>query len=533
MDDATGARTAMDPFLLEVLRHALTAIAEEMSTVVVRAARSPLLREAGDLSSALTDANGELVAQGRDIPVHLGVMNFTVKALLRHLPADSWRPGDVWVTNLPEMGGNHLPDVKAVRPLFGEGRLIGFAVSLAHWADVGGAWPGSYVAEAHDAWAEGCRIPPVRMTTAEGRDEQMFAFLMANVRGPGEREGDLMAQISATRTAEERFMALCAEHGAATIEAAMSALHDRSEAAMRAAITALPDGVYEGEDFIDDDGPGGAPAKVHVRVTIARDRATFDFSGSDDAVVGPMNTTPNVVAAACYYAIKAIAGPDITPNGGCYRPLTMVTRPGSLLDPLPGRPLVGGNHETSNRCVDAIFRAFADAIPERISAGGCTTAGILILGGTASDGAWRTLYEVHGAGEGARHDRPGVAVTRVHLTNTNSTPAEVIEAEFPVRVEQHSLRHGSGGAGRHRGGDGAVRAYRILGPEMSLTTMFERRVIAPWGLAGGGDGARFRCTLYPADGSAPRELRGKCNMSVHQGDLVVMETSGGGGYGTP
>ncbi|WP_135468084.1 hydantoinase B/oxoprolinase family protein [Crenalkalicoccus roseus] len=522
----------MDPFLLEVLRHALSSIAEEMSSTVVRAARSPLLREAGDLSSALTDARGELVAQGRDIPVHLGVMNFTVKALLRAVPAERLRPGDVWVTNLPEMGGNHLPDVKAIRPLFAGGRLVAFAVSLAHWADIGGAWPGSYVAEAHDSWAEGLRIPPTRMFTAEGRDEEKIAFLLANVRGPAEREGDLLAQVAATRAAEERFAALCAEHGAATVEAAMAALHDRSEAAMRAAIAGLPDGVYEGEDFLDDDGPGGAPVGVRVRVTIAGERAAFDFSASDDAVAGPMNTTPNVVAAACYYAMKAIAGPEIQPNGGCYRPIGVITRPGSLLDPPPGRPLVGGNHETSNRCVDAIFRALADAIPERISAGGPTTAGVLILGGTGPDGAWQTLYEVHGAGEGARHDRPGVPVTRVHLTNTNSTPAEIIEAEFPVRVECHALRLGSGGEGRHRGGEGAVRAYRVLAPELSLTTMFERRVVPPWGLAGGGPGLPFRCTLHEAGGGA-RELRGKQNLMVRQGDLIVMETSGGGGYGRP
>jgi N-methylhydantoinase B len=520
-----------DPFTLEVLRHALSSIAEEMSSVVVRAARSPLLREAGDLSSALTDARGELVAQGRDIPVHLGVMNFTVKALLRTVPAERLRPGDVWVTNLPEMGGNHLPDVKAIRPLFAEGRLVAFAVSLAHWADIGGAWPGSYVAEAVDAWAEGLRIPPVRMVTAEGRDEQAFAFLLANVRGPAEREGDLLAQVAATRAAEERFAALCAEHGAAAIEAAMAALHDRSEAAMRAAIAGLPDGVYEGEDFLDDDGPGGAPVGVRVRIEIAGDRALFDFSASDDAVAGPMNTTPNVVQAAVYYAAKAIAGPEIQPNGGCYRPLTVVTRPGSLLDPPPGRPVVGGNHETSNRCVDAMFRALAGAIPERLSAGGPTTAGVLILGDTGADGITRMLYEVHGGGEGARHDRPGMPVVRVHLTNTNSTPAEIIEAEVPVRVERHALRTGSGGEGLHRGGEGGVREYRVLAEGgMSLTTMFERRLVPPWGLAGGGPGQPFRCTLHGADGTV-RELRGKQNLSVRCGDRVVMETSGGGGYG--
>lgn len=521
---------APDPFQLEVLRHALTAIAEEMSFVVMRAARSPLLREAGDLSSALTDARGQLVAQGRDIPVHLGVMSFTVGAFLERVPAERLRPGDVWFTNLPELGGNHLPDVKAIRPVFAEDRLVGFAVSLAHWADIGGGWPGSYLADATESFQEGLRIPPLRVVTADGLDEEKLAVILSNVRGPAEREGDLLAQVAATRTAEQRLLALCAAHGTSTIEAAMGALHDRSEAAMRAAIASLPQGVFEGEDFLDDDGPGGAPAAVRVRITVDGDRATFDFSATDDALAGPLNTTPYVTAAAVYYAMKAIAGPDIQPNGGCYRPLTITTRPGSLLQPPPEKPLVGGNHETSQRAVDAIFRAFERAIPERLAAGGSTTAGLLIFGGAGRDGAWKTLYEPHGGGEGARFDRGGSATTRVHLTNTNNTPAEVIEAEFPIRIGYQALRRGSGGTGRFPGGDGIVREYVVLAERMSLTTMFERRVVPPYGMAGGQPGAPFKCILQRRDGSE-QELRGKANLMVSRGDRVVLHTSGGGGYG--
>ena len=520
----------LDPFRLEVLRHALTAIAEEMSFVVMRAARSPLLREAGDLSSALTDAAGELVAQGRDIPVHLGVMSFTVRAFLTSVPAEKLRPGDIWFTNLPELGGNHLPDVKAIRPIFVEDRLAAFAVSLAHWADIGGGWPGSYVADATEALQEGLRIPPLRLFTAEGADHEKIALILANTRGPAEREGDMLAQVSATRAADQRMQALCAEHGVDTVLAAMEALHDRSEAAMRAAIATLPQGVHEGEDFLDDDGPGGAPAGLRVRITVADGTAVFDFSATDDALAGPLNTTPYVTAAAVYYAMKAIAGPDIQPNGGCYRPLSVITRPGSLLDPPREKPLVGGNHETSQRLVDAIFLAFAKLIPERLSAGGPTTSGLLIFGGIGRDGAWKTLYEPHGGGEGARHDRAGVAATRVHLTNTNNTPAEVIEAEFPIRILRQAARRGSGGAGRHAGGEGMAREYLVLAPEMSLTTMFERRVIPPWGLVGGAAGQPFRCELLGPDGSVV-ELSGKQNRMVHQGDVVVLLTSGGGGYG--
>jgi len=523
-------KNSIDPFTVEVIRHALTAAAEEMSFVVMRSARSPLLREAGDLSSALTDHKGDLIAQGRDIPIHLGVMSFTVKKFLERVPAERLQPGDVWYLNLPEVGGNHLPDVKAIRPIFLEGRLFAFAVSLAHWGDIGGAWAGSYFAAATETWQEGVRIPPLRLFTAQGVDQEKLDFLLANLRGPAEREGDILAQMAATRAAEARLVRLCEEHGAATIRAALDRLDDLSEAQMREAIAGLPDGVYEGEDFLDDDGPGGQPAGVRVRIEIKGDHARFDFSKSDDAVAGPLNTTPFVAMAAVYYAIKAVAGPEIQPNGGCYRTLEVITRPGSLFEPAIDKPVVGGNHETSNRAVDAIMRALEPAVPERLTAGGSTTAGILIFGGRRRDGAMGTFYETHGGGEGARAHRDGVPVVRVHLTNTMNTPAEIVEAEYMIRIDEQRLRPNSAGAGRHKGGAGLLRSYTVLADGMSLTTMFERRIVPPYGLQGGDAGAPFRVTLHHAAGGS-RELSGKENLALAKGDRVVMETSGGGGYG--
>ena len=269
-----------------------------------------------------------------------------------------------------------------------------------------------------------------------------------------------------------------------------------------------------------------------MRVEISGDTARFDFSGTDDAVAGPLNTTPFVAMAAVYYAIKAVAGPEIQPNGGCYRPLEIRTRPGSILEPGIDKPVVGGNHETSQRAVDAIMRAFEKAVPERLTAGGSTTAGLLIFGGTRRDGAIGTFYETHGGGEGARTERDGAPVVRVHLTNTMNTPAEIVEAEYMMRVDEQRLRRGSGGAGRHRGGDGMRRAYTVMADGLSLTTMFERRVIAPYGMQGGADGAPFRVTLHRAAGGS-RELSGKENLALARGDRIVMETSGGGGYGAP
>ncbi|MEI4487388.1 hydantoinase B/oxoprolinase family protein [Frigidibacter sp. MR17.14] len=522
-------RPVIDPVSLEVIRNALTAIAEEMSMVVMRAARSPLLREAGDHSSALTDAQGFLVAQGADVPVHLGVLSFTVREFLARVPAERLAPGDVWILNLPEIGGNHLPDVKLIRPVFRDGALYAFSISLAHWADVGGAMPGSYFAEARDAWAEGLRMPPTRLVAGEALDEEKLALILANVRGPDERKGDILAQIAATTVAARRLDELAAKHGTAWMTAAFEAIHDRAERQMAEAIRAIPNGVYRGEDFMDDDGHSGPPVPIRVTVTIEDETATFDFSDSADAVPGPINTTKFIAGAAVFYAMKALYGPDIQPSGGCYRPLKVVTRPGSIADAPYDRPVVGGNHETCQRLADAIFHALIPVAAPLLSAGGPTTAGLLIFG-TRTEAGWQTFYEVHPGGEGARIDRDGMASTRVHLANVMNTPAEVIEAEYPITVEFQRLRAGSGGEGAHRGGEGILRGYRMRGDDTTVTTMFERAVVPPYGLDGGAPGAPFGAVLTRADGRSER-LRGKQNIRIARGDLVVVESSGGGGYG--
>ena len=523
---------AVDPVTLEVVRNALTATAEEMSLVVMRSARSPLLREAGDLSSALTDADGHLIAQGRDIPMHMGVMSFTVREFLKRVPKTRLAPGDVWFLNLPEIGGNHLPDVKAIRPVFVDGAIVAFAVSLAHWADIGGAVPGSYVADATDAWQEGLRIPPFRLFTAGGPHRENLDMVLANVRGAEEREGDILAQMAATRVAEERLRHICATHGADTVIAALAAIHDRAEAQMREALAAVPDGTYAGEDWLDDDAAGGGPVAVRVRVTIGGDRATFDFSDTGDAVRGPVNTTPFIAAASVFYVVKTLFGPGIQPSGGCYRPLDIITRPGSLLDPGPERPVVGGNHETSQRVADAVFRALEPTGAERLSAGGPTTSGLVLFAGRRADGVWTTLYETHGGGEGARRERDGAPVVRVHMSNVMNTPAEVVEAEYPIRIECQRLRRASGGAGRRRGGDGLHREYRVLCDDMSVTSMFERRVVPPYGLQGGESGVPFRVSVAHAGGRRS-ELPGKASVRLGTDDVVIVESCGGGGYGPP
>lgn len=519
----------LDPFVVEVVRHGLSAAAEEMSLVMTRSARSPLLREAGDLSSAITDAAGGLVGQGRDIPVHLGAMAFTIRELLKVYPAERMRDGDVLIYNLGALGGNHLNDVKVVRPVYVDDALVAFALSLAHWPDVGGTWPGSYYAGAMDTFQEAMRIPPVPIATRDGVAEPILAFIRVNVRDPVACEGDLMAQIAATAAAERRIRDLCAQHGTEVFLAAMARLHDLSEAEMRAALLDLPDGVYEGEDFLDDGGPGNGPARIHARITIAGDSATFDLSGSCDRVTSFCNTTPFIARSAVVYAARIMSGRDMQQNAGALRPITIITRPGSILEPGWNAAVAAGNHETSMRIVDAVFRAMGDVIPERLSAGGATTAGMLNFAERMPDETWKMLYEVHSGGEGARHDRAGCPATRVHLSNTSNTPIEVIEANYAIRVEQQMIRRGSGGGGRHRGGDGITRSYRVQAEQMLLTTCVERMRVAPFGLQGGEAGETFRILLTRA--GLTQALDGKANVILRRDDLVTIETSGGGGYG--
>ncbi|MET0723604.1 MAG: hydantoinase B/oxoprolinase family protein [Tardiphaga sp.] len=519
----------LDPFAVEVIRHGLSAAAEEMSLVMTRSARSPLLREAGDLSSAITDAQGELVGQGRDIPVHLGAMAYTVRELLKVVPAAALNDGDVLIYNLGALGGNHLNDVKVVRPVFIEGEIVAFAVSLAHWPDIGGTWPGSYFAKAIDTFQEALRIPPILIATAAGVSAPIVQFLKVNVRDPEACEGDLLGQIASTQTGARRILELCKQHGKATFVATLSRLHDLSEAEMREAILDLPDGTYEGEDFLDDGGPGNAPARVHVRITIRGDEATFDLSGSCDRVSNFCNTTSFIARSAVAYCARIMSGRDMQQNGGALRPLTIITRPGSIFEPGLTAPVAAGNHETSMRIVDAIFLAMKDVIPERLSAGGATTAGMMSFAEPRPDGSWKMLYEVHAGGEGARHDRIGCSATRVHLTNTSNTPVEVIEANYKIRIERQAIRWGSGGTGQYRGGDGMVRSYRILAASMHLTTCIERMKIGPFGLQGGEAGAT--CSISLLRGGKSIEIDGKSNIVLLQDDLVTIEMCGGGGFG--
>ena len=520
---------ALHPATREAIRHGTLAIAEEMRFDLMRAARSPVLREAGDLSCALTDAAGMTVAQGNDIPMHLGVMGFTVSSFLERRAAHDLSPGDVYFVNHPAVGGNHLPDVKALRPIFAGDRLWAFAVALAHWPDVGGSLPGSYVPHARELIQEGLILPPLRLFAAGGECAEAMELVLANVRGSEERAIDIHAQAAATELAERRLHELAAVHGVETVVAGWRELQRESELRVRRALAELPDGVYDGEDALDGDGASDERVTIRCRLTLRGEHACFDYSDSADQTAGPVNTTRFITAASTQYVVKAALAPAAAPNAGLSRPVDVVTRPGSVCDAAFGAPLVAGNHETSQRIADAALRALAGVVPERVVAAGMGSAGLALFSGTGPDGRSFFLYETHAGGSGASSRRAGDDATRIHMSNVMNTPAELIEAEYPLRVEAAEIRRGSGGAGEHRGGDGLHRRYRVLGDGVRLTTVVERCAVAPPGLEGGAPGDPG--AVWVERGGQRIDVPGKGSSLLRAGDLVVVETAGGGGYG--
>lgn len=521
-----------DIFTVEVLRQALASIAEEMSLVVMRAARSPLLREAGDHSSALTFTDGGVIAQGRDLPIHLGTMGSTVREFLKVVDKSRLAPGDIWYLNLPEVGGNHLPDVKAVRPVFYKGELLTFAVSLAHWEDIGGATPGSYTAHATDIWQDGFRIPPTRFFANDQPIEENLNLLLANVRTHDVIRGDMFAQAAATRVADTRLQALFEAHGTDTFKATVAMLNDLTEEQTREAIRALPDGVYEGEDHMDDLRPDGEHVAIRVKVTIEGEEATFDFSDTDDAIEAPVNATPYLAATAAGFIIKAISKQEIFHTDGFFRVVKVITRPGSLLHPPTSYPVVLGNHETSQRCVDAIMKALVPCVPEALSAGGAASAAVLIFTGQWPDGRWWSFYEAHGGGEGGRAERDGGSSSRINLANVMNTPAEMVEAQYPIVVSKQALRNGSGGRGRHKGGNGVVRVYEMQGEDTKFAAMLDRCKVPPYGLLGGENGQPYVLKRVSPDG-VESVIEGRGHYRLKLGEKIILETGGGGGYGEP
>ncbi|SFG58147.1 N-methylhydantoinase B [Halopelagius inordinatus] len=528
-----GAADDVDPVTLEVVRNACTAIAEEMNANLVRTGYSPNIKERRDCSTALFDADGEMIAQAETMPVHLGAMPFSVRAAIDRYPPETLDPGDSVLLNDPFRGGAHLPDLTLVSPVFRDGDVVAYAANRAHHADIGGARAGSVAADSTEIYQEGLRIPPVKFAEGGETNEDVLDIILANVRTPEERRGDLRAQEAANATGRRRFSDLAADHGD-ELDATLDAVKDYSERRMRAEIAELPDGTYEFSDVLDDDGRGNETLPVEVAVTVSDDEVVVDFEGTAAQTEGPVNAVFAVTASATYYAVRCVTDPDIPPNHGCYRPVTVDAPEGTIVNPTPPAAVVGGNLETSQRVTDAVLGAFGGVVPDRVVAGSQGTMNNVTFGGTdPRDGSPYAFYETQGGGFGGRAGRDGVDAVHVHMSNTMNTPAEVLETAYPLRIERYELRPDSGGAGEFRGGLGLRRDIRVRDHEATFSLLADRRTNAPYGLDGGDDGSPGLDALVDDDGAVRERLPAKTTRSLPSGSVVSIRTPGAGGYGAP
>jgi len=527
-----------DPATFEIVKNGLYKIAEEMRVVLAKTAYSPLLKSAGDYSCGLFDARGEMVAQGPDLPIHLGSMPDAVRAIVAAFAADV-HEGDVFLHNDPYFGGSHLPDVNVVRPAFYEGRLLGYACLRAHWPDVGSATPGSYGAVT-EIFGEGLRLPPLRLISRGAVNADLEKVILANVRTPDERKGDLGAQLAATLRATERLKTLARRYGAEQLVGYMAQVMDYSERLMRATLKDLPDGEGVFEDFCDGDGIADdelgkdAPFRIRLSVKKTADRLIVDFAGTAAQVKGPMNAPLSVTASGIYCGLKTAVDPNnlIPPNSGCWRTIEIRAPKGCVVNATFPAPVVYANHEISHRVADMVMGALARFVPDQVMACSQGTSAILTLGGVdPRTGRPYVSYETVKGGYGARPNKDGINCIASGISNTMNTPVEIMEMAFPVRVERYEVNPDSGGAGRYRGGCGAIRVWRLLeGADATGALCMERMTSPPFGLLGGKAGAAAAVKLTTPDG-ATRHLPGKGAFSAPAGSVIEMITPGSGGFG--
>ena len=500
------------------------AIAEEMGIILQRSAFSSNIKERRDFSCAIFDSEGELVAQAAHIPVHLGAMPATLNHVLA---AHDFNAGDVIIVNDPFAGGSHLPDITLIEQVAATATPLFYVACRAHHADVGGATPGS-MGFCHHIDDEGVLIPPTLLKKQGEMNEDFLDTFLAQVRNPEERRGDLQAQIAALSRGKTRLLETIKKHGTSHVFATITQLKNYGERLMAATIDAIPDGRYQFSDMLDNDGLSETPLLINVTLIIRGKAIEVDFRDCADQVGTPLNAVRAVTVSATMYALQCLLGEGYPINQGTYRPITIITRPGSILDATSPQPVAAGNVETSQRVVDVLFGALAHALPQRIPAASCGSMNNIAIGNTTTHPF--TYYETIGGGMGARPTTAGVSGIHTHMTNTLNTPVEALEHSFPMQVEHYALRKGSGGRGRYDGGEGLIRSYRFLSPaHVSLLT--ERRCTRPYGLQGGEAGEVGKNILTNKDGERC-QLAGKTNIEVKIGDVVTIMTPGGGGWGT-
>jgi len=517
--------TSYDPIQLEIFKHLFAAIPEEMGAVLQKSSYSPNIKERRDFSCALFDSVGNMIAQASHIPVHLGAMPLSVKQAINEMQFD---PGDVIILNDPYRGGTHLPDITIISPIFIGEELFGFAANRAHHADVGGMAPGS-MAIARELFQEGLIIPPVKLVEGGHTNQGLWELLLANVRTPIEREGDLKAQLASNHRGIIRLNDLISKYGTEQVNFYSQELLKYTERMTRKLIKDFPDGEYEFEDYLDDDGFTDEPVKIKVKISITNDQAQVDFTGSAPQQLGSINAVYAITVSAVYYVFRCLLNLDVPNNSGCLAPIEVIAPKGSIVNAKHPAPVAGGNVETSQRIVDVLLGALSKAVPERIPAASQGSMNNTLIGGWDIErGKPFTYYETIGGGMGARPTKPGISAIHSHMTNTLNTPIEALEFSYPFQVLKYEIRRGSGGKGKFPGGDGIQRDIQLHVPaQVSLLT--DRRKTSPYGLAGGESGTPGKNILIHDD--KERELPSKGTFDLNAGDILSVQTPGGGGYG--
>jgi len=520
---------SFDPIELAVFKSATRSVAEEMGASLRRTAFSPNIKERRDYSCAIFDGQGQTIAMGDHMPVHLGSMPMSVRAAVDALTLG---PGDIAILNDPFAGGTHLPDITMVLPVFVERRQtpLFYVASRAHHADVGGKYPGS-MGLCREISEEGVRIPPMKLVRGGETDSSVLNMILNSVRTPEEREGDLAAQIGACRVGETRLQELVLRLGFNKVERLCAELLDYSERLMRAELSQMPAGVFSAEDFLDDDGFGNSPIRINVSVELdpAAASASVNFDGSSPQVASSMNAVFAITYSATYYVFRCLLPEDAPANGGLMRPITVQAPERSIVNASPPSAVAAGNVETSQRIVDVLLRALARAIPNRVPAASSGTMSNLTVGGIdPRTGHPFAYYETIAGGMGARPNADGISGVHTHMTNSLNTPVEALEYAYPFRVRQYSYRPNSGGKGKFCGGDGLIREIELLA-DAQVTLLSDRRKFQPYGLAGGEPGA-VGSAIHKSEKST-EAIPAKSSILVKQGDVISIETPGGGGWG--
>ena len=517
---------------LSVFHCATHSIAEEMGAVLRRTALSPNIKERRDYSCAIFDAQARVIAMGDHMPVHLGSMPMSVQA---SIGAIDFKPGDVAILNDPYAGGTHLPDITMVLPVFVSEQMgpAFYVANRAHHADVGGRFAGS-MGPATSIDEEGVRISPTLIMRGGVVNSDLLDSILAQVRTPEERRGDLSAQIGACRAGKQRITELVGKYGLARLNQLVDGLLDYAERLVRAELKTLPAGEFAAEDLMDSDGVTDEPLKIAVRLKIDPTAGWIevDFAGTSRQVAGSVNAVRAITLSACFYILRCLLGEDAPAAEGILRPLALRTPKGSIVDAEPPAAVAGANVETSQRIVDVLMRALAKAAPERVPAASAGTMSNLAIGGVdVRSGEEYTYYETAAGGMGARPGMDGISGVQTHMTNSLNTPIEALEYAYPFRARRYSYRYGSGGEGKFRGGDGLIREIELLA-DADMTLLAERRRFRPYGLAGGDEGAAGQAFVMRAATREIEELPGKCSRKLKKGDVLRIETPGGGGWGS-